>query len=77
MKYGYSVWIDEVHQPAFYALLGHLGQRIIVVPDHNLVIVRLGKTDDKRPLGRGHLDTDVYYYVDEVVGNLIRIREEK
>jgi len=67
-KYGYSIWIDDVHQPAFYALLGHLGQRIIVVPEENLVIVRLGKTDDKRPLGRGHLDTDVYYYVDEVAG---------
>jgi hypothetical protein len=56
-----------VHQPAFYALLGHLGQRIIIVPDHNLVIVRLGKKDDKRPLGRGHLDSDTYYYVDEVM----------
>jgi CubicO group peptidase (beta-lactamase class C family) len=67
LKYGYSVWIDTIHQPAFYAFLGHLGQRIIMVPDYNLVIVRLGKTDDKRPLGKGHLDTDTYYYVDEVV----------
>jgi len=66
-RYGYSVWLDELHQPAFYAFMGHLGQRIIVVPDHNLVIVRLGKTDDKRPLGKGHLDTDVYYYVDEMI----------
>ena len=70
-RYGYSVWLDKVHQPAFYAFLGHLGQRIIVVPDHQLVIVRLGKTDDKRPLGKGHLDTDVYYYVDEVVNQLL------
>ena len=68
-KYAHSLWIDEEHQPAFYALLGHLGQRIIVVPDHNIVIVRLGKKDDKRPLGRGHLDTDTYYYVDEVVAS--------
>ena len=72
-RYGYSVWLDEVHQPAFYAFLGHLGQRIIVVPDYNLIIVRLGKTDDKRPLGKGHLDTDVYYYVDEVIGMLAQL----
>jgi len=69
-KYGYSIWTDEVHQPAFYALLGHLGQRVIVVPDENLVIVRLGKVKDKRPLGRGHLETDIYYFVDEVMGML-------
>ena len=69
-KYGYSVWIDDVHQPAFYAFLGHLGQRIIIVPEENLVIVRLGKESDKRSLNRGHLDTDNYYFVDEVVGML-------
>jgi len=66
-KYAYSLWMDETHQPAIYALLGHLGQRIIFVPDEQLVIVRLGKTNDKRPLGKGPLDTDVYYYVDEVI----------
>ena len=66
-KYGYSIWIDEVHQPAFYAFLGFLGQRIIVVPDENMVIVRLGKEEDERPLGKGHLDTDNYYYVDEII----------
>jgi len=66
-KYGYSLWIDDIHQPAFYAFLGHLGQRIIIVPEENLVIVRLGKEADQRPLGRGHLDTDTYYFVDEVI----------
>ena len=66
-KYGYSVWIDDLHQPAFYAFLGHLGQRIIIVPEENLVIVRLGKEADKRPLDKGHLDTDTYYFVDEVI----------
>jgi len=66
-KYAHSVWVDEVHQPAIYAFLGHLGQRIIIVPEENMVIVRLGKKADQRSLGRGHLDTDVYYIVDEVV----------
>ena len=67
-EYGYSVWIDDLHQPAFYAFLGHLGQRIIIVPDENAVIVRLGKEEDQRPLGKGHLKgTDIYYFVEEVI----------
>jgi CubicO group peptidase (beta-lactamase class C family) len=66
-EYAYSLWMDDIHQPAIYALLGHLGQRIIFIPAENLVIVRLGKSGDPRPLGLGHLDTDVYFYVDEVI----------
>ncbi|MDR2920388.1 MAG: beta-lactamase family protein [Tannerella sp.] len=66
-KYGYSIWTDENHQPAFYGMMGHLGQRIIIIPEYNTVIVRLGKMKDKRSLGKGHLDTDTYYFVDEVV----------
>lgn len=66
-KYGYSIWIDEEYEPAFYGMMGHLGQRILVVPDHDLVIVRLGKSKDKEHISRGHLDADTYYLVDEVV----------
>lgn len=68
--YGYSVWMDYEHKPSFYAMLGHLGQRVIVVPDKNLVIVRLGHKKDKRALQNRPLEgtgTDVYYFVDEVV----------
>jgi len=69
-KYGYSIWIDEEHKPAFYGMMGHLGQRIIIVPEYNLVIARLGKMKDKRALNKGHLDIDNYYFVDEVVALL-------
>lgn len=65
--YGYSMWIDEKHEPAFYGMMGHLGQRILVIPSENTVIVRLGKIKDKRELNKGPLDTDNYYYVEEVM----------
>ena len=65
--YGYSIWIDEDHTPPFYGMMGHLGQRIIVVPSENLVIVRLGKSKDEKHERKGPLDTDVYYLVDESV----------
>jgi len=66
-KYGYSIWIDETYHPAFYGMLGHLGQRILVVPDENLVIVRLGKTMDTSRSSQGALDADTYIMVDEVM----------
>lgn len=68
--YSYSVWMDYSHKPAFYAMLGHLGQRVIVVPEKDLVIVRLGKVKDVRVLQNRPLEktaTDAYYFVDEVV----------
>ena len=66
-KYGYSIWIDEAYDPPFYGFMGHLGQRIIVVPCKNLVIVRLGKSKDTIHPSKGPLDADTYLMVDEVV----------
>lgn len=66
--YGYSVWTDYHYQPQFYAMLGHLGQRTIVVPSENLVIVRLGKMKDNINPPKGALpDADIYIFVDEVM----------
>ena len=68
--YGYSVWMDYSHLPNFYAFLGHLGQRTIVVPEEDLVIVRLGKEKDSRILSHRPLEgtaTDAYYIIEEIL----------
>jgi len=75
-KYGYSIWIDETYNPSFYCMLGHLGQRIIIVPDENIVIVRLGKSRDSVSPSKGHLDKDTYLMVDEAM-NIIQIFFER
>lgn len=66
--YGYSLWLDYLHSTPFYSLIGHLGQYIAVVPGHNMVVVRVGRTRDRRHTKMGALPgNDLYYYVDEAV----------
>lgn len=46
--YGYSTWLGLDRDPAHYHFSGHLGQYIIVVPEHNMVVVRLGETRNNK-----------------------------
>ncbi len=41
--YGLSTWLAPKDIPPYYWFSGHLGQYIIVIPTHNVVIVRLGE----------------------------------
>ncbi len=45
-NYGLSTWLNPGNDPAYYWFSGHLGQYIISVPEHHLVIVRLGESRD-------------------------------
>lgn len=42
-SYGLSTWLSYDTQIPFYWFSGHLGQYIINVPEHNMVVVRLGE----------------------------------
>jgi CubicO group peptidase (beta-lactamase class C family) len=69
-RYGYSIWTDKKYNPPLYGMLGHLGQRIIVVPDENMVIVRLGKNKNTERPSAGPLDADIYYIVNETIRSI-------
>ncbi len=68
--YGYSLWIDQNYKHPFYMLRGHLGQYTIIVPDQNLVIVRLGEIRDKREHDLGEHPLDVYIFIEEILKSL-------
>ena len=65
--YGYSIWMDPSYKTPFYAMLGHQGQRIIVIPSQNLVVVRTGRTHHDLPDTNPIKDGDVYRIVDEAI----------
>ncbi|HIY76034.1 MAG TPA: beta-lactamase family protein [Candidatus Sphingobacterium stercorigallinarum] len=51
-EYGYGWWLGEYRDRSYFYMDGHLGQYVIVVPEDDLIIVRLGhRTDD---LPRSH-----------------------
>ena len=51
-EYGYGWWLGEYWDRSYFYMDGHLGQYVIVVPEDDLIIVRLGhRTDD---LPRSH-----------------------
>ncbi|MBH0005302.1 serine hydrolase domain-containing protein [Psychrobacter sp. SWN149] len=65
--YGHSVWTDMDSPIPFYAMLGHLGQRVLVLPEGNAIIVRLGKQKGlPTPVEGFHLEPDLGQYVTEV-----------
>ena len=63
--YGYGLWMDPDYSSPFYYLQGHLGQYVIVVPKHQLVIVRLGRDRSQARSRHPKVNDEVYRFVDE------------
>lgn len=64
-EYGYGLWLsDHLGKEIFY-MRGVLGQYVIVVPEDDLIIVRLGHKLKKREEDEDH-SPDFYIYIDEV-----------
>ncbi|OIQ23571.1 serine hydrolase [Lacinutrix sp. MedPE-SW] len=62
--YGYGWWLKNYNGKDFKMMRGHLGQYVIVQPEDNVIIVRLGH--QKSPdAGIGHYTKDISLYIDE------------
>ncbi len=63
-QYGYGWWLNDYLGKKMYYMRGHLGQFCIVVPEDNIVIVRLGHVKGLQTETDPH-SNDFYVYVDE------------
>jgi len=61
-KYGYQFWIANYKNMHVYYARGFHGQYTICIPEKNIIIVRLGKSDGNL-LDNGHFDS-FYTFVD-------------
>jgi len=63
-EYGYGLWLSDYNDKEIFYLRGVLGQYVIVIPEDNLIIVRLGHAYGKRQKNEKH-HPDFYIYIDE------------
>ena len=63
-QYGYGWWMKDIGKKHFFMMRGHLGQYVIVEPDDNVIIVRLGhrKSPDEAV---GRFTEDISVYIEE------------
>ncbi len=63
-QYGYGWWLHQQDGKDFFMMRGHLGQYVIVEPEDNVIIVRLGH--QKSPdAGIGVYTKDISIYIEE------------
>lgn len=63
-QYGYGFWLSNYKNKHIFAMRGILGQYVIVVPEDDLIIVRLGHKRGKFIDGKPFTQ-DFYTYIDE------------
>ena len=63
-QYGYGWWMHTVLGKKLYYMRGHLGQFVIVIPEDQLIIVRLGHLKGLQTKEDAH-SNDLYTYVEE------------
>lgn len=63
-QYGYGWWLSDYKDNQIYYMRGHLGQFVIVIPEDELIIVRLGHIKGLQTETDPH-SNDLYIYIDE------------
>lgn len=73
-EYGYGWWICDYNGKKIFYMRGHLGQYVIVIPQDDLIIVRLGNRVGGKTNGTPHSD-DFYVYIDQTYKMLANDRK--
>jgi len=58
-EYGYGFWLGKINENNFFAMRGILGQYVIILPEKNIIIVRLGQRNLEKNNDRPK-DFDIY-----------------
>jgi len=64
--YGYGFWLGSYKGMKYFSMRGHLGQYVMVFPKENIIIVRLGKTNDKKTEA-DIIPQDQLIYIEEAI----------
>jgi CubicO group peptidase (beta-lactamase class C family) len=75
-EYGYGWWMHNFLGKDLYYMRGHLGQFVIVIPEDELIIVRLGHLKGAQTPNDPHTK-DLYIYVEEAYNMLAKINNKK
>lgn len=62
--YGYGLWLEHYRDKEIFYMRGILGQYVIVIPEDDIIIVRLGNEKYRIKEDQKHSD-DFYMYIDE------------
>ena len=62
--YGYGWWLHTIKGKKIFYMRGHLGQFVIVIPEDNVIIVRLGHLKGLQTATDAH-SNDLYVYIEE------------
>jgi CubicO group peptidase (beta-lactamase class C family) len=62
--YGYGWWLHTFKNKSFFMMRGHLGQYVIVEPNDNIIIIRLGHQDSNDE-GESKFTSDIDIYIEE------------
>ena len=65
-EYGYGWWLHQINGKKVFYMRGHLGQFVIVLPEEELIIVRLGHFKGKQTTTDPH-SNDLYIYIEEAL----------
>jgi CubicO group peptidase (beta-lactamase class C family) len=63
-QYGYGFWLSDYDGKEIFCMRGILGQYVIVIPEDDLMIIRLGHKLIRREEGEKHAK-DFFIYIDE------------